>query len=218
MNTSNSDLIENPTPRCPCMLVLDTSGSMSGAAIDELNAGLVAFMQAIQADEFAAYSIEVGIITAGSAVTEALPFTTANDIEGFNPLSTSGSTPLGQAVSLALQRLNERKALYQHAGVPHYQPWMVIISDGSPTDHWQAAAQQAQEMSRNRKLVSLAIGVQGADLNTLGMFSSKPALPLQGLQFSEFFEWLSQSMIRVSASNSSASEVQLPPVDSWASI
>lgn len=218
MNTINSDLIENPTPRCPCMLVLDTSGSMEGEPINELNAGLLTFMQEIQADEFAAYAIEVGIITVGGGVTEALPFTAATDIQGFHPLSASGLTPLGQAVSLALQRLQERKDLYKKAGVPHYQSWLVIISDGEPTDDWQAAAQQAREMAQQRKLVSLSIGVQGANLNTLGMFSSKPALRLQGLQFREFFLWLSQSMIRVSASNSSASEVSLPPVDSWANI
>ena len=218
MNTISSDLIENPTPRCPCMLVLDTSGSMDGERINELNAGLAEFIQAVRADEFAAYSIELGIITAGGSVTEELSFTAAHDIEGFQPLAAGGYTPLGDAVTLALQRLKERKSLYQKAGVPHYQPWMVIISDGEPTDSWVEAAQQAREMSQNRKLVSLAVGVQGANLETLGMFSSKAALPLQGLKFSEFFEWLSQSMIRVSASNSSASTVALPPVDSWASI
>lgn len=218
MNTINSDLIENPTPRCPCMLVLDTSGSMDGERVNELNAGLVEFIQVVRADEFAAYSIEVGIITAGGSVTEELPFTAASEIEGFHPLSAGGSTPLGGAVSIALQRLNERKELYKKAGVPYYQPWMVIISDGEPSDNWQAAAQQAREMSQNRKLVSLSIGVQGANLDTLGMFSSREALRLQGLQFSEFFAWLSQSMIRVSGSNSSASKVELPPVDSWASV
>jgi uncharacterized protein YegL len=218
MNTMNSDLIENPSPRCPCMLVLDTSGSMAGEPINELNAGLLTFMQEVQADEFAAYSIEVGIITVGGEVTEELPFTAATSIDGFHPLSAGGMTPLGEGVTLALNRLQERKAQYKKAGVPHYQPWMVIISDGEPTDNWQAAAQQAREMSQNRKLVSLAIGVEGANLNKLGEFSSKPALRLQGLQFRAFFLWLSQSMIRVSASNSSASEVTLPPVDSWASI
>lgn len=218
MNTINSDLIENPTPRCPCMLVLDTSGSMDGERMSELNAGLAEFINAVRADEFAAYSIEVGIITAGDSVEERLLFTAANDIDGFHPLAACGYTPLGGAVALALQRLNERKQLYLQAGVPHYQPWLVIISDGEPTDSWKEAAQQAREMSKNRKLVSLAVGVQGANLDTLGMFSSKAALPLQGLKFGEFFEWLSQSMIRVSASNSSASSVALPPVDSWASI
>jgi len=31
---------DNPEPRCPCLLLLDTSGSMQGRPISELNAGL----------------------------------------------------------------------------------------------------------------------------------------------------------------------------------
>lgn len=30
----------NPEPRCPCVLLLDVSGSMSGAPLAELNSGL----------------------------------------------------------------------------------------------------------------------------------------------------------------------------------
>jgi hypothetical protein len=32
------DFAENPEPRCPCLLLLDTSASMRGRKIDELNA------------------------------------------------------------------------------------------------------------------------------------------------------------------------------------
>jgi uncharacterized protein with von Willebrand factor type A (vWA) domain len=32
-----SDFALNPEPRCPCLLLLDTSGSMEGAPIAELN-------------------------------------------------------------------------------------------------------------------------------------------------------------------------------------
>jgi hypothetical protein len=34
---------DNPENRCPVVLVLDTSGSMSGSRINELNAGLQTF-------------------------------------------------------------------------------------------------------------------------------------------------------------------------------
>ena len=33
------EFAENSEPRCPCLLLLDTSGSMRGKPIDELNAG-----------------------------------------------------------------------------------------------------------------------------------------------------------------------------------
>lgn len=200
------------------MLVLDTSGSMSGAPIDELNKGVASFIQAVQQDEVAAYSVEVGIISAGGNVRIEMPFTTAMDIDGIPQLHATGATPLGQAVHLALTSLEERKAEYQKAGVAYYQPWLVIISDGSPTDEWHSVAMRSKDLSANRKLVVLPLGVGGADLATLGEFSSRGAKQIAGLKFNEFFEWLSASMSRVSASASTSAAIQLPSTDSWDSI
>lgn len=217
-STSHSDLISNPSPRCPCELVLDTSGSMDGAFIRELNAGVQAFIEAIKDDEMASFSVELGVITAGGRVREELPLTTACNIQDFSPLSATGNTPLGEAVELALQRLEDRKAEYKRAGVAYYQPWLVIISDGEPTDSWQAAAQKAMSLSQSKRLVVLPIGVDGADMGILSQFSHRGAKALGGLKFRELFEWLSASMARVSASNSTSAAVALPKTDSWDSI
>ena len=32
----HGEFVENPEPRCPCLLLLDTSGSMNGSQIDRL--------------------------------------------------------------------------------------------------------------------------------------------------------------------------------------
>jgi len=114
--------------------------------------------------------------------------------------------------------LEERKEEYRQTGTPYYQPWLVLISDGAPTDHWQYVAQKAKDLCNNKKLVSLAVGVNNADMSILSEFSNRPALKLQGLNFKDFFEWLSASMNRVSGSGSTAATVNLPPVNSWASI
>lgn len=214
----DSDLVNNPSARCACMLVLDTSGSMSGAPIAQLNAGLAQFIRDVQDDEVAAYSVELGVITAGGSVNEVLPLTAVESLEVLSPLTTGGVTPLGEAVTLALQRLNERKESYKRNGVAYYQPWLVIMSDGVPTDAWQEAARQAQEMAGQKKLVCLPLAVDGADMTVLGAFSTKPAMAMDGLKFKEFFSWLSASMSRVSASNSTTAGVQLPSTDSWSSI
>lgn len=216
--TTTNDLIDNPSPRCPCVLVLDTSSSMSGEAIKQLNEGVQYFIQSLNENEVAACSVEIAVVTAGSSVSQQLPFTNVMNIEGIQHFPASGMTPLGGAVDMALNMLEERKREYQRNGVAYFQPWMVMISDGAPNDAWQNAAAQAKKLSSDRKLVSLIIGVEGADMNTLSLFSNRPALKLQGLKFQEFFEWLSASMSRVSNSASTAAQVDLPPMDSWASI
>ena len=55
----------NPEPRCPCLLLLDTSGSMQGAPIAELNAGLVTLKDELMADALAAKRVEIAIVTFG---------------------------------------------------------------------------------------------------------------------------------------------------------
>lgn len=84
-----AEFAENPEPRCPVVLVLDTSGSMQGTAIGELNDGLRAFAGAIQADRLASLRVEVAVIAFGGKV-RALDVRGAGNSEGkeiaqFNP-------------------------------------------------------------------------------------------------------------------------------------
>lgn len=218
MNESHNDLIDNPTPRCPVALVLDTSGSMYGQPIEQLNAGIQLFIDEVKRDDLARWSVDLAVYTAGGSADCIQSFIGVEQIAGFDPLDAGGGTPLGEATRMALDDLEARKKSYRDAGVPYYQPWLVLISDGAPSDTWQDAAQCAAELSTQRKLVSLPIGVQGADLDVLSQFSSKPAVALDGLKFRELFQWLSASMARVSASTSSDASVQLPSMDSWESI
>ena len=217
MNEAHHDLIDNPTPRCPVALVLDTSGSMSGEPIAQLNAGVQLFLEEVKRDDLARWSVDLAVYTAGGTADCLQNFIGVEQVAGFAPLAAAGCTPLGQATRMALDDLAARKRSYRDAGVPYYQPWLVLISDGAPTDTWQDAAQHASNLSAQRKLVSLPIGVQGADLSVLRQFSSKPPVALDGLKFREMFLWLSASMARVSASTSCDASVQLPSMDSWAS-
>jgi len=214
----NNDLVVNPTPRCACILVLDTSGSMDGPPIDELNQGVIQFIEEVKGDELAQYSVEIGVVTAGPDVRQQLQITPAHLIESANSFDAGGGTPLGEAVIMALNMLEARKIEYKNKGVPYYQPWLVLISDGAPTDSWQEAASRALSMANNKKLVVMPVGVSGADLNILSQFSNRPAKALAGLKFKEFFTWLSASMARVSVSGSTTVTVNLPETQGWDSI
>ncbi len=218
MTHSHDDLVDNPSSRCPVALVLDTSGSMGGQPITELNTGAQLFIDAVQKDDLARWSVDLAVYTAGGNAQCIQPFVGIEQIDHLASLCAGGGTPLGAAVTRALNDLEARKKAYRSTGVPYYQPWLVIISDGSPTDSWHDAAQRAHALSSQRKLVCLPVGVAGADLNALSQFSAKGAVALEGLKFKEFFAWLSASMALVSASNSSATSVQLPPMGDWGSI
>ena len=61
----NVEFADNPEPRCACLLLLDTSGSMEGAKIAQLNAGLATFAEQLRADSMAAKRVEVAVVTFG---------------------------------------------------------------------------------------------------------------------------------------------------------
>jgi uncharacterized protein YegL len=205
--------------RCACMLVLDTSGSMDGDPIDALNQGLAAFERQVKSNALAARRIEVGIITfGGDGVRLNQDFLQAKHFVA-PVLSADGGTPMGEAVHLALQAIRNRKNEYRQLGIQYYRPWLMLITDGEPTDQgWEQAADavRREEMQKALTCFPIAVGPQ-VNLEKLGQFSSKRPVSLNGLDFEELFVWLSGSLGKVSASGP-GNMIELPPVDSWASL
>lgn len=199
------DLVNNPTARVPVCLCLDTSGSMDGAPINELNEGVRLFYDAIREDETALYSAEISIVKFGGEALLIEDFANI-DRQPFSPvLEADGMTPMGEAVNLALDCLEKRKQEYKDKGVDYYQPWLVLMTDGVPngsSSELSTAIQRTVELVNDRKLTVFPIGIgKDADMNILQQFSpTRKALRLQGLKFKEFFAWLSKSVSKTSQS------------------
>ncbi len=97
---ATSDFASNPEPRCPCILLLDVSGSMSGRPINELNAGLVTFRDELLADSLALKRVELGIVTFGPVHVEQ-PFTSAANFFPAHPVCPRGIRQWGAAITKA---------------------------------------------------------------------------------------------------------------------
>lgn len=196
---SSAEFADNPEPRCACVLLLDTSGSMSGSPIAQLNAGLRQFKDELSSDALAAKRVEIAVISFG-------PVTVVSDFETpdvFSPptLSASGDTPMGSAIEKALDLVESRKNLYRGNGISYYRPWLFLITDGSPTDSWSSAARRIKDDEALKRLKFLAVGVEGADMDTLRKISVSEPLHLKKLDFKEMFSWLSNSLRSVSQSS-----------------
>jgi uncharacterized protein YegL len=189
---------ENPEPRCPCLLLLDTSGSMQGKPIRELNEGLTVLKDELMADQLASKRVEIAIVTFG-------PVQVVTDFQSpdtFTPpqLRASGDTPMGAAIEGGIAMLRTRKDTYKENGVDYFRPWIFLITDGGPTDGWHAAANQVKLGESSKQFQFFAVGVDGANFDVLQQICVRAPLKLSGLRFRDLFSWLSSSLGSVSHS------------------
>lgn len=189
------DLVENPTPRVPVCLCLDTSGSMDAVEgncvqtgetifkdgrqwnvvtggttrLQELQKGVQAFFDSILEDEIAVYSAEISIVTFDSQAKCILDFANMERQPKVPDLYTNGDTHMGEGVNLALDLLERRKDEYKSAGVDYYQPWLVLMTDGVPNGNQmelERAINRTVDMVNNKKLTVFPIGI-GNESNML---------------------------------------------------
>ncbi len=207
------EFAENPEPRCPCVLLLDTSGSMQGAPIETLNAGISAFRTDLGRDPLAARRVEVAVVSFNSKVDVVQPFVT---VDQFVPprLSAKGMTRMGTAINQALDLIETRKATYRAHGVFYYRPWIFMITDGEPQgesdDIVEQAAVRVRGSEDEKRVAFFAVGVEQANMQKLAQISARQPVKLKGLNFADMFLWLSASMQAISHSRVN-DQVALPP-------
>lgn len=216
------DFAANPDPRCPVMLVLDCSASMAvpfedgSVPLEQLNDGLDVLVSELNKDPLARRRVELSVVTFGAAVSPASEFATVGNVT-LPQLAAAGLTPMGQALSVALDAVEERKRTYRANGISYYRPWVLLITDGLSTDDVTTAAQRIKAAEASKALAFFAVGIEGADLDELAKLGTRDPLKLRGLAFSELFVWLSASQSRVSASTP-GDAVALPAPNGWADL
>ncbi len=168
---------DNASQRTPCVLVLDTSASMLGDPIAQLLAGLHTLEAQLKGNPLTALRVQVLVITAGGAARAEVLVDWCDAID-FDPphLRADGSTPLGAAMALALDKVEAQKDLYDAHGISSTRPWILLVSDGVPNDPgWQRVAERCRQAELAKRCVVFPIGTRGADLDALGRFLGQPA-------------------------------------------
>lgn len=223
-NNSNDNLdVMNPAPRCPVVLLLDASGSMSGQPINELNAAVKQFIRETQGDEAASMSVDLEVIAYADDAERVLPFTPIANVSALpGDIDAAGMTSMGKAIEMAEADLRTRRELYRAKGISSYRPWVVLMTDGGPNDSWEAPADRFRRAAERGKFQYIGIEI-GNDADHATMCRIVPAEPgpvkLQGLRFKQFFRWLTDSLKSVSASAVSDQDaVQYGDVSSWADL
>lgn len=195
------------------------------SAIDELTEGVKAFYEELRNDEVAQYSAEVCIVTFGGTAPQLImDFANIDRQPPLPALIADGDTPMGEAVNMALDCLEKRKQEYRDKGVDYFQPWLVLMTDGAPNGSEEAlnlAINRTAGLVHTKKLTVFPIGIGAeADMSTLARFSpERQPLRLKGMNFKEFFQWLSQSVSRTSMSMPGESvSLDVEGIKGWAEL
>jgi uncharacterized protein YegL len=230
----DSSLVSNPMARIPIILCLDCSPSMSGdpkygapastagAPIKELNHGLRSFIQCIKNDLLTRYSAEIAIVGFSSIIEQLNDFCLVDNME-IPTLKLDlkyGGSSIGKAISKCLELLEDRKALYKIYGVDYYQPWLVLMTDGYPTDESHLEViNKLHDLIDGKQISVFPIGIgENADLKFLHELSpQRVPLRIKTMKFSDFFIWLGRSISRVSQSIPNDSvDLDIEGIKEWA--
>lgn len=159
----------------PIILLLDESNSMSGDKIERLNEAVNKMLNSFKKEETQASEFLISIIGFGgnyqgemngrSAKIHNQP-TAAADIR-FSGVSAYGLTPLGEALKLAKNLIEDKEKTPSRA----YRPLVILVTDGYPTDAWEIPFFDFVENGRSSKCDRMALGVGGnTDMDMLSKF------------------------------------------------
>ena len=200
----------------PLFLLIDTSASMSGQPIERLTSSIAELLDNLLETPSASFAVLVSIIAFGSEAREVVPLSPLRPDSLRFSLQPSGATSLGAALHLLASRLGDSAQMPRE----HLRPMILLFTDGEPTDDWKSglAALNQTELGQAARRIGIALG-EMANLSVLKAIAGDSVISvpdvsnIQGL--SNFFTWMSASVRSASQSQSSAAQIDLPPLPDW---
>ena len=221
-NTNLMDSIqfaENPEPRCPVALIVDISGSMQGQRIQAVNGALQQFKSEVSMDTLAMLRAEIALVTFNHRVD----YYNFESVQSFTPpmLRAYSGTKISLAVNTALDLLDSRKQVYRENGISYFRPIALLLTDGYPehdTPQELAAVQERLMIEEeSRHIAFFSFGVDAADIQALTQIMPPNRPPRHignSMQIAGLFQWLSNSVAKISTSNP-GDRIRLDPVDDY---
>ena len=188
--------------RLPVYLLIDCSESMAGEAIQAVESGLGSLLSFLRSDPYALESVALSVITFGNTAKQVVPLT---DLTRFNMLDLvmGSGTALGAALKLWEKCMDKEvvKSTVDRKG--DFKPMCFILTDGNPTDAWEAAANQIKSKISGRKAHVIAVGCgPDASARTLSQITDEVLLAkeMNAETLKQLFKWVSASVATASQS------------------
>lgn len=179
--------------RLPVYLLVDTSGSMHGEAIEAVRNGLQVLVSALRQDPYALETAYLSVIAFNSEARQLTPLTELMSFQ-VPDIQAGGTTALGGALSLLADCI-EREVVKGNAETKgDWKPVIFLLSDGSPTDNLQSGI-EALKRVKTGTFVACAAG-SAADSNTLKQITETVVSldTADATSIKSFFKWVSSSI------------------------
>ena len=200
--------------RLPVYLLVDTSGSMHGEAIEAVRNGLQVMLSALMQDPYALETAYLSVIAFDSSARQITPLTELTSFQLPN-LQANGMTAMGEALSLLADCIQREVVKGSAEQKGDWKPVVFLLTDGAPTDDLDRGINAIRQV-KTGTFVACAAG-PGADTGTLKRIT-ETVVSLDTADSStlkSFFKWVSASISVSSQKIESGKEVsgldELPP-------
>ena len=200
--------------RLPVYLLLDTSGSMFGEAIQAVQTGVQTLVSTLRQDPYALETAYLSIITFNTDAKQVCPLT---EISAFQEptLQASGCTALGEALEVLCKAVDNDLTKTTEMKKGDWKPLVFLMTDGEPTDD----IRHGLEEFKKRKFGLVVACAAGNNANT-DVLKKITEIVVQldtadSATIKSFFKWVSASVQTGSQKVDGGQEVgglqELPP-------
>ncbi len=179
--------------KLPVYLLLDTSTSMRGEAINAVRDGLDLLISTLRQDPYALETAFLSVITFDTNARQVVPLTELTDFQAPD-IEANGATSLGDALNLAADCIRREVQKSDSETKGDWKPLVFLMTDGAPTDSWKEGLEAFRE-SKPGMVICCAAG-PGADVRVLEEISEIVVTldTTDGATIASFFKWVSASI------------------------
>lgn len=177
----------------PLILLTDTSSSMR-EWMGELNTAIRDMLGTLKEQESLKAEIHISFITFGNGGANLhTALTPVSNIE-FNDFTEGGMTPLGGALRIAKEMVENREIIPSKS----YAPIILLLSDGAPNDNgWENEMYRFINDGRSKKCMRMSLGIgRDYDYDVLKVFSSNGEVyeAKDSMNIIDFFKFMTMTI------------------------